>query len=104
MSTKIVVLFNLKPDISVADYENWARTVDLPTVKGLGSIENFEVFKATGLLGTDTAPPYAYVEIIDVGDMGRFGEEVASETMQKVAGEFQAMADNPLFIMTDKVG
>lgn len=28
----IVVLFNLKPGASVADYENWARAKDLPVV------------------------------------------------------------------------
>jgi hypothetical protein len=55
-------------------------------------------------LGSEGAPPYRYVEIIDVGDMDGFGREVASERMQKVAGEFQAMADDLVFIMTDKLG
>jgi hypothetical protein len=104
MGTRIVALFNLKPGVSTVDYEAWAKRVDLPTVSGLKSIEKFEIFKSAGLLGSDAAPPYAYIEIIDVKDMGEFGAEVSSQTMQRVAGEFQAMADNLSFILTDKLG
>ncbi len=103
MSTRILALFNLKPGVSVEDYERWSRTVDIPAVNGLGSIEKFEVFMATGLLGADGAPPYAYYEIIDVADMEQFGRDVAGETMQKVAGEFQAMTDDLVFILSDRL-
>ena len=102
-TTRIVALFNLKPGVDVADYEAWARTRDLPTVNGLPSIERFEVFKATGVLGSDAPPPYAYVEIIDVRDMDRFGEDVATPAMQALAGEFQGMAD-VTFLLTEKIG
>jgi hypothetical protein len=104
MSTKIVALFNLKPGISVSDYENWARTKDIPTVNGLKSVDSFAVFRSAGLLGTDAPPPYQYIEIIDVNDMGVFGSEVSTETMQAIAGEFQAMAADLSFILTDKLG
>lgn len=104
MPTKrIIALFNLKPGVKVADYEAWARSVDLPTVNGLPSIRKFEVFKATALLGSDAKPPYRYVEIIDVRDMEQFGKDVAAEVMQKVAREFQGMAD-VVFLMTKKIG
>ncbi|WOR15530.1 REDY-like protein HapK [Hyphomonas sp. FCG-A18] len=104
MSTKIVALFNLKPGVSVADYEAWAKTKDIPTVNGLKSVDSFEVYKSTGLLGTDDKPPYAYIETIDVNDMDGFGGEVSTETMQAIAAEFQAMADDLVFIMTDRLG
>lgn len=104
MSTRIVALFNLKPGISVQDYENWAKTTDIPTVNGLKSVDAFEVFRCSGVLGSDARPPYAYVEIIDVADMEGFGAEVSTEAMQKIAGEFQAMADDLLFLLTDKLG
>ena len=103
MSTKIVALFNLKPGVSVADYEAWAKTKDIPTVNGLQSVDEFAVFKSTGLLGSDDKPPYAYIETIDVNDMETFGGEVSTETMQKVAGEFQEFADNPMFIITQSI-
>lgn len=104
MATKIVALFNLKPGVSVADYEAWAKGTDLPTVNGLKSVDRFEVFRSVGLLGTEDSPPYAYIEIIDVNDMDTFGGEVGTDTMQKVAGEFQAMADDLVFILTEKLG
>lgn len=104
MSTKIVALFNLKPGVSVSDYEAWAKETDIPTVNGLKSVSMFEVFKSVGVLGSEDKPPYAYIEIIDVNDMDGFGGEVGTEAMQKVAGEFQAMADDLVFILTDKLG
>lgn len=104
MSTRIVALFNLKPGVTPADYEAWARRVDLPTVNGLKSIDKFQVWKATGLLGSPSLPPYAYIEIIDVGDMDQFGADVATAAMQKVAGEFQEMAADLSFIMTERLG
>lgn len=104
MPTRIVALFNLKRGVTPADYERWARRIDLPTVNGLKSVETFEVFKSVGLLGTEAKPPYQYIEIIDVGDIALFGKEVATATMQKIAGEFQAMADDLAFILTEKLG
>lgn len=101
--TKILVLFNLKPDTSVEDYETWARTVDIPTVNGLGSIEKFEVYKTTGLLFSEEKPPYQYFETLDILDMDKFGAEAGSETMQKIAAEFQAMTDDLVFISTEKL-
>jgi len=103
MTTRILALFNLKPDVSVSDYENWAKTVDIPTVNGLGSIAKFEVFKSTGLLGSENKPPYQYFETIDVADMDQFGKDVAEEVMQKIAGKFQSMTDDLVFILSDAV-
>jgi hypothetical protein len=98
--TRIVVLFNLKPGVDPEVYETWARSTDIPVVNGLASIGGFSVHASTGVLGSDARPPYSYVEIIDVADMDKFGADVATETMQKIAAEFQTFADNPTFIMT----
>ena len=97
---KIVVLFNLKAGVSVAEYENWAKATDLPTVKKLQSIDNFEVLRSVSMLGTDQTPPYQYIEILDVNDFDVFGKEVSEVTMQKVASEFQEFADAPMFVVT----
>lgn len=98
---KIVVLFNLREGVDVHDYEQWARTTDMPTVRSLESIDGFDVLRCAGLLGSDDAPPYAYVELIDVGDEASFASEIATERMQKVAAQFQSFADSPLFVLTD---
>jgi hypothetical protein len=101
--TRIIALFNLKPGVKVADYEAWARAVDLPTVNGLPSIKKFEVFKSKAVMGSDAPPPYGYVEILDVRDMGQFGDDVSTPVMQAIAKDFNGMAD-VTFLMMKKVG
>jgi hypothetical protein len=99
MPSRIIALFNLRPGIAPEAYEHWAKTVDLPTVNALPSIDNFEVVKVTGKLGSTEAAPYAYAEIIDIKDMTAFGEDVATEKMQAVAAEFGRLAET-LFLTT----
>ncbi|HYC04420.1 MAG TPA: hypothetical protein VED40_14085 [Azospirillaceae bacterium] len=103
MATTIIVLFNLKPGVSAADYEAWARSTDLPIVNKLPSIERFQVFKSASVLGSDAKPPYQYIETLVVRDMNQLGADIGTETMQRVAGEFQTFADNPTFIVTDEI-
>jgi hypothetical protein len=100
--SRIVVLLKLKPGTSRPDYETWARTVDLPNVNRLQSVQGFEVLEATGLLGSTDRPPYDYIEVLDVADMVLFGQEVASETMKSIAAEFQRWAD-PVFVTTRRL-
>ena len=101
--TQLIVLFNLKDGVEPSAYEAWAKSTDLPIVRGLASINSFSIYRASGLLGSEETPPYQYVEVISIGDMARFGDEVASETMQKVAAEFQEHADEPLFLIAESI-
>ena len=98
---RIIVLFNLLPGVGVDAYESWAKARDLPGVRALPSVDDFQVYRATGLLGSDAAPPYTYIEIIDVADMEGFGKDVASAAIQAVAAEFAGFADAPAFILTE---
>lgn len=98
---RIIVLFNLKPGVDPSTYEQWARTTDIPGVRALRSVSDFQVYRAAGLLGTEATPPYAYIEVIDVPDMAAFGTDVSSAAVQKVAAEFQRFADNPQFVLTE---
>ena len=98
---RIIVLFNLKPGVDRDDYERWARGTDIPGVRGLASVEDFQVYRTTGLFGTDAAPPYAYVETIDAPDPAAFGREVMTEAVQRFAAEFATYAEDPLFITTE---
>jgi hypothetical protein len=100
--TTIVVLFNLKAGLSVAEYEDWARRTDLPNVNGLPSVRSFRVLRSGGLLSGASAP-YQYVELIELESLERFRAEVKSELMQAVAREFRAYADSPLFIATESI-
>jgi hypothetical protein len=99
---RIIALFNLKPGKSVADYEAWARTTDLPTVNGLKSVDSFEVYRSAGLLVGEGKPPFQYIEIIDVNDMDQFGADVSTPGMQAIAREFGEIAET-VFILTEKL-
>lgn len=101
MTTTMVVLFNLREGVDAAAYEEWARTRDAVTVRSLPSIEGFRVVRIAGALRGDA--PYEYVELIEINDMERFGEDIAGDEMTRVAEEFQQWADNPLFIHGEEV-
>lgn len=102
MST-LIVLFNLKRGVSAADYEAWARATDIPAVGALASVERFEVLKSVSVLGSGAAAPYQYIERIVVRDMEQLGADIATPAMQEVAAAFQAFADDPVFIVTDRL-
>ena len=99
----LIVLFRLKPGTDVSAYESWARSTDLPVVRGLPSVDGFEVFRTSGLLGSDARPPCDYVEMIGIRDTAQFGVDVATETMRRVASEFRQFADSPVFMLTDRI-
>jgi hypothetical protein len=98
--TTLIVFFNLKQSSSAAEYERWARQSDIPSVRKLRSVDSFEVLKASGVLGGGDSP-YQYFEIIRVKDMKLFGEDVGTQAVQKMAAEFNAFADKPMFILTE---
>lgn len=100
--TKIVVLFNLKAGVDAEEYQRWARSVDIPTVGALPSVQGFGVFKSNGTLA-GTPAPYQYVEIIDTADMDALGRDISTPDMQRVAAEFQQFADNPVFMLTESL-
>jgi hypothetical protein len=100
---RILVLFNLKAGVSADDYEHWAKTRDMPTVRSLPSIDEFRAYRVTGLLGSETPAPYGYAEVIDVIDMDGFFTDIGTPTMQEVSAEFQNWTDAPLFLMTSEV-
>ncbi len=99
---RIIVLFNLKEGVQLAEYEEWAKTRDIPGVNALGSIDGFTVHKATGMFGApDATPPYQYFEIIDVNDMDAFLADISTPEFQAVAAPFRDYADSPQFVLTE---
>jgi len=92
-ATRVLALFNLKPGQDPAAYEAWAKATDIPAVRAMSSVDDFQVHKVEGLLGSDATPPYGYIETIDVRDMDQFFAEVSTPQAQKIAGEFQSMVD-----------
>jgi hypothetical protein len=99
---RLIALFNLKPGVSPESYEAWAKSVDLPIVNALPSVDEFTVWRATGKLGSDEPVPYQYIEIIDVDDMAQFGADTGSSTMKSIAAAFGEMVE-VTFMTTDQI-
>lgn len=98
---RLIVLFNLKPGVTVDDYEGWAKAHDMPMVRSLPSVDDFQVYRSKGLFGSDAAAPYAYIEVIDVADMEGFDKDLAGAAVQANMAEFAGFADAPAIILTE---
>lgn len=101
---RIVVLFNLKPGIDAAAYEEWARTREMPGMGSLVSVLDFQIYRAAGLLDSEGTPAYRYIGIIDVNDMKAFDRDISSEAVRKLTAELRDYADDPQFIHTETLG
>ena len=100
----LIVLFNLKEGVSSADYEAFAKELDIPTVKSLQSVSEFQVFKSLGIFGSDATPPYQYVEMIHFDSIENLVSDMGKEPkMSEIPAKFQEMADNPIFIVSEVI-
>ncbi len=103
--TTLIVLFNLREGQSESEYEAWAKAEDIPTAGALASVEDFKVYRAEGIFGSDDKPPYRYVEILHITSAEALGKEVgATPAMADIAAKFRAFADNPTFMVTERSG
>ena len=100
----LIVLFNLRPGQDAAAYEKWAREVDIPIAGGMKSVDEFKVYRAEGIMGSDAKPPYKYFEILHINDIDGLANDIGAEPrMKDVAAKFQSFADNPTFIVTEQI-
>jgi hypothetical protein len=89
----MIVLVDLKEGVDPEDYERWVLESYAPAVRELSSVEDWRDYKATGLLGSDAAPPYRYVVTLDIRDLDQLGRDVASEGMQVLLSELHELAE-----------
>ncbi len=100
----LIVLFNLKEGVLASDYEAFAKDLDIPTVKSLKSVSEFQVFKSEGIFGSDAVPPYQYVEIIHFDSIENLVSDMGKEPkMSEIPAKFQEFADNPIFIVSENL-
>jgi hypothetical protein len=99
----MITLFNLKKGVDPAEYEKWAREVDVPVVRSLESVKSMRLNRVVGTLdGSD--PPYQYMELIEITDFDKLGQEAQSEAIGKVAAEFQSrFAADLVFLFEEQV-
>ncbi len=89
----MIVLINLKDGVSPEDYERWVLESYAPAVKSLPSVEDWRDYRASGLLGSDAAPPYRYVVTLEVRDLEELGRDMEGEEMQRLLSELHEVAE-----------
>ena len=89
----MVVLVNLKDGVSPDDYERWVLESYAPAVRNLSSVEDWRDYRASGLLGSDAAPPYRYVVILEIADPEQLGRDIEGKEMQRLLSELHEMAE-----------
>jgi hypothetical protein len=100
---KVICLFNLKPGVMEEDYLHWARTLDMPNVRSLASVQAFSVNKVVRRLRSDERPPYAFIEVIDISSIEEYRAEAGNDDFQKIASMFTRFADDPVFMLADSI-
>jgi hypothetical protein len=66
-------------------------------------VDNFRVFRSTGLFGAEGPAPYQYVEVIEVNSLEGLIADVGNPEVGKVVAAFRDYAENPVFIMSDEI-
>ena len=101
---QIIIKYKLKAGVTREQYENWTRTTDYPTMRGLTRVARFVNYRTVRNLVSDAAPTVDYVEFFDIADMDGFlGEDMGSSTVQAVMGEFMQFVDAPEFLIAEEV-
>jgi hypothetical protein len=104
MMKQIIISYNLKPEVTPSQFEEWVRTVDKPAIAGLSRVSRFQTFRSEALLMGEGKPSYGYIEIFDITDFAGFtGIDMPSAIVQSVMGAFMGLVDNPQFVIASEV-
>jgi hypothetical protein len=101
---QIIILYNLKPEVTSDQFEDWVRTVDQPNMRGLARVSRFRTFRTEALLMGEGRPSVQYVEVFDITDLEGFtGTDMPSEVVQMVMGSFMGLVQDPQFMIASEV-
>jgi hypothetical protein len=103
-SPNLFLLYTLKDGVTPADFEDWVRTTDYPSMRGLVRVADFRTFRAERLLMGEGSPSVAYIEAFTIPDLDGFvAEDMGGETVQSIMGQFMGFAEAPQFIIASEV-
>lgn len=101
---QIIIIYNLRSDVTSEKFEDWVRTVDQPTMRGLKRVSRFQTYRTEALLMGEGKPSVQYIEIFDITDLDGFaGEDMPSDVVQMVMGAFMGLTENAEFIIASEV-
>jgi hypothetical protein len=100
----LILRYRLKAGVTPADFEQWVRTVDQPSMRGLARVSQFNTYRITGNLMGPDAPACDYIEVFEINDFAGFTtEDMSGPVVQSVMGQFMGFADAPEFMIAEAV-
>lgn len=100
----LIIMYNLMPGVTPADFEAWVKSTDQPAMRGLARVADFQTLRAEKLLMGDGKPSVTYIETFSITDLDGFvAEDMPGATVQGVMGQFMGFADAPQFIVVSEV-
>jgi hypothetical protein len=89
----MIVLVNLKEDVSSEEYERWLQGRYVPAILELDSVDEWHGYRVGGLPEAGGEPPYEYVVAVGINDLERLGRDMESEQVQRLLGELGQYAE-----------
>lgn len=100
----IIILYNLKEGVTQEQYDNWIRTTDYPTMRGLSRVNSYINYRTVQPLMGEGKPSVQYVEVFDIPDLeGFLQEDMGGSAVQQIMGEFMQYVESPEFIIAEAV-
>ena len=89
----MIVLVNLKEDVTPEAYERWLDESYVPAVLGLPSVDEWRGHRVGGLAGADGEPPYQYIVAVEINDLEQLGKDMESKQVRSLLGELGRYAE-----------
>ena len=89
----MIVLVNLKEDVTPLEYEIWLEEHYVPAILDLASVDEWHGYRVGGLPESGGEPPYQYVVSVSINDLEQLGRDMESEQVRRLLGELGQYAD-----------
>ena len=89
----MIVLVNLKENVTPEEYERWLEERYVPAVLGLPSVDEWHGYRVGGLAEAGGGPPYEYIVSVGINDLEQLGKDMEGEQVQALLEELGEYAE-----------
>jgi hypothetical protein len=98
----VFFLNKLRSGVTAADYERWVREVDYPTARSLHTIKSYVVARMDSTLDGG-APPYDYVERVEITDVDDYRRELGRQEMGDFSSQWSSRVGESIALVGDEI-
>jgi hypothetical protein len=89
----MIVLVNLKDDVTPRAYERWLEERYVPVILDLASVEEWHGYRVGGPPEADAEPPYEYVVSVGINNLEQLAKDMKGEQVQRLLVELGQYAE-----------